>query len=160
MNRLLKLVLAFTCICSVVGCFAFYWPSTTSAKSISNLISIQSSGKAMREFKGVKLGMKRDDARAAAGKPENSSDDSDEFKLTGDDTMTIRYENGEVKAIQLAFLDPKNAPAWKDVVGDAEISQMANGAKTARKTIVEEKLWVSIYQNKDASITRITIMRN
>ena len=114
----------------------------------------------MREFKGIKLGMKRDEARAAAGKPETSSDDSDEFKLTGDDTMTIRYENGEVKAIQLAFLDPKNAPAWKDVVGDAEISQMANGAKTARKTIVEEKLWVSIYQNKDASITRITIMRN
>jgi len=114
----------------------------------------------MHEFKGVKLGMKRDDARAAAGKPENSGDDSDEFKLTGDDTMTLRYDNGEVKAIQLAFLDPKNAPAWKDVVGDAEINEMANGAKTARRVVESEKFWVSIYQSKDGSITRITISRN
>ena len=158
MNRLLKLVLAFTCISSFVGGFTFYWPSATSAESISN--SIQGSSKAMREFKGVKLGMKRDDARTAAGKPESSGDDSDEFKLTGDDTMTIRYENGEVKAIQLAFLDPKNAPAWKDVVGDAEVKEMANGAKTARKVIDNEKFWVSIYQSKDASTTRITISRN
>lgn len=158
MNRLLKLILAFTCISSFVGGFAFYWPSATSARSTSGLI--QGTSKAMREFKGVKLGMKRDDARAAAGKPETSSDDSDEFKLTGDDTMTVRYENGEVKAIQLAFLDPKNAPAWKDVVGDAEVNQMANGAKTARKVMTDEKFWVSIYQNKDGSTTRITISRN
>ncbi|MDQ3012256.1 MAG: hypothetical protein M3X11_16290 [Acidobacteriota bacterium] len=158
MNRLLKLVLAFTCISSFVGGFAFYWPSTTSAESISN--SIQGASKAMREFKGVKLGMKRDEARAAAGKPESSGGDTDEFKLTGDDTMTVRYENGEVKAIQLAFLDSKNAPAWKEVVGDAEVSQMANGAKTARKVITDEKCWVSIYQSKDGSTTRITIMRN
>src|SRR5260221_12817707 len=74
MNRLLKLVLAFTCISSFVGGFAFYRPSATSAESISNLI--QGASKAMREFKGVKLGMKRDDARAAAGKPESSSDDN------------------------------------------------------------------------------------
>ena len=141
MNRLLKLVLAFTCISSFVGGLAFYWPSATSAKSIFNSISnpIQGAGKAMREFKGVKLSMKRDDARAAAGKPESSGDDSDEFKLTGDDTMTVRYDNGEVKAIQLAFLDPKNAPAWKDVVGDAEVKEMANGAKTARKMMESEK---------------------
>ncbi len=158
MNRLLKLVLAFTCISSFVGGFAFHSPSATSAISISNVI--QGASKAMREFKGVKLGMKRDDARAAAGKPESSGDDSDEFKLTGDDTMTIRYDNGEVKAIQLAFLDPKNAPAWKDVVGDAEVKEMANGAKTARKMMESEKCWVSIYQSKDGSTTRITIMRN
>ena len=158
MNRLLKLVLAFTCISSFVGGFAFYWPSVTSAESISN--SMQASSKAMREFKGVKLGMKRDDVHAAAGKPESSSDDSDEFKLTGDDTMTVRYENGEVKAIQLAFLDPKNAPAWKDVVGDAEVNELATGAKTARKVIADQKFWVSIYQSKDGSTTRITISRN
>lgn len=157
MYRMLKLILAFTCICSFVGGFAYYRPSATSAHP--GPYSLQSA-KAMREFKGIKLGMKRDDARAVLGNPENSGDDSDEFKLTGDDTMTLRYDNGEVKAIQLAFMDAKNAPAWKDVVGDAEISEMANGAKTARRTVAEERFWVSIYQNKDGSITRVTISRN
>jgi len=162
MNRLLKLVLAFIPVGvlagSVVGGFAFHWQSVASAEPLPSFI--QGAGKAMHEFKGVKLGMKRDDARAAAGKPETTSDDMDEFKLTGEDTMTVRYDNGEVKAIQLAFLDPKNAPAWKDVVGDAEINELANGAKTARKVMAEEKYWVSIYQSKDGTTTRITISKN
>ena len=162
MNRLLKLVLAFISVgilaCCLVGSVAFHWQGAASAGPL--LQPTQAAGKAMHEFKGVKLGMKRDEARAVAGKAESTSDEMDEFKLTGDDTMTIRYENGEVKAIQLAFLDPKNAPAWKDVVGDAEVNEMANGAKTARKVMADEKYWVPIYQSKDGSTTRITISRN
>jgi hypothetical protein len=73
--------------------------------------------------------------------------------------MTVHYDNGEVKAIQLAFSDPKRAPIWTDVVGDAEVIELANGAKTARKTLDDEKFWVSIYQPKDGSIMRITISR-
>jgi hypothetical protein len=113
----------------------------------------------MSAYKGVKLGMKRDAVKTALGNPAESSDTSDDFKLEGDDTMTVHYENGEVKAIQLAFLDPKHAPAWKDVVGDAEVSELANGAKTARKTVDAEHFWVSIYQTKDGSSTRITISK-
>jgi len=158
MNRLLKLVLAFIPVGLLAGGFAFHWQGVASARPL--LRPAQAAGKAMHEFKGVKLGMKRDEARAAAGKAESTSDEMDEFKLTGDDTMTIRYDNGEVKAIQLAFLDPKNAPAWKDVVGDAEVNEMANGAKTARKVMADEKYWVSMYQSKDGSTTRITISRN
>jgi hypothetical protein len=115
--------------------------------------------KVLSEYKGVKLGMKRDAVKTAMGNPTNSSDTSDDFNLTGDDTMTVHYENGEVRAIQLAFLDPKHAPAWKEVVGDAEVSEVSNGAKSARKVIEAEKFWVSIYQTKDGSITRITISR-
>lgn len=156
MNRLMKLAL----VLGIVGGLASLSQGVGAVELFSNSMSIQGAGKAMREFKGVKLGMKREEARAAAGKPESSSDDSDDFKLTGEDTMTIRYDNGEVKAIQLAFLDAKNAPAWKDVVGDAEVREMANGAKTARKVMESEKYWVSIYQSQDGSTTRITISRN
>ena len=73
--------------------------------------------------------------------------------------MTVHYDNGEVRAIQIAFLDPKNAPEWKAVVGDAEVSEVGNGGKSARKTMEAEKFWVSIYQNKDKTTTRITISR-
>jgi hypothetical protein len=150
MNRLLKVAIAL----GVVISFALCARSVESART-----GYIAQGKVLREFKGVKLGLNREAVRAAMGNPANSTDTSDDFSLTGDDTMTVHYDNGEVKAIQLAFLDPKNAPAWKDVVGDAEVNELANGAKTARKTVEAEKFWVSIYQNKDGTITRITISK-
>ncbi len=157
MNRLLKVFLAIGVICGFAFCAQGVESSTSSPRSITR--NQAGSEKAMREFRGVKLGMKRDAVQTAMGKPESSSDSSDDYKLTGDDTMTVHYDNGEVKAIQLAFLDPKNAPAWKDVVGDAEVNELANGAKTARRTMADEKFWVSIYQSQDGSIIRITISR-
>ncbi|MGH9801507.1 MAG: hypothetical protein ACRD82_14170 [Blastocatellia bacterium] len=160
MNRLLKVTFAL----GVIGCFVF---STQSVEAIQpnhlpdHRANQAKPDKALREFHGVKLGMKREAVQTAmAAKPESSTDDSEDYKLTGDDTMTVRYDNGEVKAIQLAFADTKNAPAWKDVVGDAEVNELANGAKTARKTVENEKFWVSIYQNQEGTTIRITISRN
>jgi hypothetical protein len=115
--------------------------------------------KVLREYKGIKLGMKRTDVRAALGNPESTAADRDDFKLTGEDTMTVHYIDDAVKAIQLAFFDPKNAPSWKEVVGDAETIELATGAKTARKELPAENFWVSIYQNKEGTVVRITISR-
>ncbi len=150
MNRLLKVALAL----GVVGSFALFVRSAQSEGA-----GHSSQGKVMSEFKGVKLGISRDAVKSAMGNPENSTDTSDDFKLTGDDTMTVHYDNGVVKAIQLAFLDPKNAPAWTDVVGDVQVTELATGAKTSRKTMEAEKFWVTIYQSKDGMTTRITISR-
>jgi len=150
MNRLLKVAIAL----GLVSSFALCAQSVESAAA-----GYATQGKVLREYKGVKLGLKRDEVKAAMGNPENSTDTNDEFKLTGDDTMTVHYDNGEVKAIQLAFLDPKNAPAWKDVVGDAEMNELPSGAKNARKTMEAEKFWVSFYQTKDGTTTRITISK-
>ncbi|MGE0126786.1 MAG: hypothetical protein AB7U82_01685 [Blastocatellales bacterium] len=150
MNRSLKVAIAL----GMVGSFALCARSVQSAGS-----GYSAQDKAMSEFRGVRLGMKRDAVKAAMGNPENSTDTTDDFKLTGDDTMTVHYDNGEVKAIQLAFLDPKNAPAWNDVVGNAPVSELASGAKTARRTVEAEKFWVTIYQSKDGMTTRITISR-
>lgn len=151
----LKVVLALGVVGNIALCAHFIEASALASGQDAS----SQPGKVMREYKGVKLGMKRDDARAAAGKVESSTDSSDEFKLTGDDTMTIHYDNGAVKAIQLAFLESKNAPAWKDVVGDAEVSETGAGAKFSRKTVPAENFWVTIYQSKDGTVTRITISR-
>jgi hypothetical protein len=149
MYRLLKVAIALGVVISFALC----------AWSVKSAGADLPQGKVLREFKGVRLGLKREEVRAAMGNPESSTDTSDDFKLTGEDTMTVHYDNGEVKAIQLAFLDPKNAPAWKDVVGDAEVNELPTGAKNARKVMEAEKFWVSIYQNKDGTIVRITISR-
>jgi hypothetical protein len=150
MKRLLKVAISL----GVVGGFALCAQDVNSADA-----GYSAQSKVMSEYKGVKLGMKRDAVKAAVGNPATSTETSDEFNLTGDDTMTVHYENGEVRAIQLAFVDPKNVPDWKAVVGDAEVSEVGNGGKTARKTVEAEKFWVSIYQNKDKTTTRITISR-
>lgn len=158
MNRLLKVFFAL----GVIGVFVICAQSISASNHPLYPINLNLSNaqKVLHEFHGVKLGMKREAVQSAMGaKPESSTDDSEEYKLTGDDLMTVRYENSEVKAIQLAFLDPKNAPAWKDVVGDAEVNELANGAKTARQTVEKEKFWVSIYQNKEGTMIRITISR-
>lgn len=159
MNRLLKVFFALGVVGSFVFCAQGIYASSHPPRTINS--SQGSNQKVLREYHGVKLGMKREAVQAAMNaKPENPTDDSEDYKLTGDDTMTVRYENGEVKAIQLAFLDPKNAPAWKDVVGDAEVNELANGAKTARKTVESEKFWVSIYKNQEGTLIRITISKS
>lgn len=158
MNRPWKMAVVLGLSCSLSLLAERGSAATVAKPSPANDNAAQAS-KVLREYKGIKLGLKREQVRAALGPPESSGEASDDFKLTGEDTMTVRYENGEVKAIQLAFLDAKNAPAWQDVVGDAEITELANGAKTARKMLPEEKCWVAIYQNKEGTVTRITISR-
>jgi hypothetical protein len=150
MTRLMKI----STVLGMVGSIALCAQSVISAGS-----SYTTQAKVMSEYKGVKPGMKRDAVKTAMGNPAESSDTSDDFKLEGDDTMTVHYENGEVKAIQISFLDPKHAPAWKDVVGDAEVSELSNGGKSARKVMEAAHFWVSIYQSKDGATTRITISK-
>jgi hypothetical protein len=118
-----------------------------------------SQAKVMREFHGVSLGQKAEQVHAALGKPESRAETHEEYSLSDTNQVTVHYENGAVKAIQIAFLDPKSAPVWADVVGDAEITQMETGAKVARRVLSAEKFWVSMYQSKDGTITRITISR-
>lgn len=158
MKRLMKIAFA---LC-VLGSSALYGQGVKSADSSARPVTqkqASDTSKVMREYHGVKLGLKRDQVQGAMNKPESSTDSLEEYKLTGEDTMTVHYENGEVKAIQLVFNDPKNAPTWRDVVGDAEVSQTDSGAKHARKVMAKDNFWVSIWQNKDSTVTRITISR-
>ncbi|MEP7337660.1 MAG: hypothetical protein ABI977_07925 [Acidobacteriota bacterium] len=113
----------------------------------------------MREYRGVRLGMTDAEVRAAVGKPKTDSKDRDEYELKDDGSLTIHYDNGQVKAIQLYFANPKNAPPWPEVIGDAEIVQNENGSKHARVVVSEEHFWVTMFQNKDQSMTTITISR-
>jgi hypothetical protein len=115
--------------------------------------------KVMREYKGLKLGLKRSDVRAVMGKPELSEQGKDRFIIKGDDRLTIYYDQDAVKAIQLYIVNPQNAPVWADVVGEAEVKELESGAKHARRDVPEEGFWVSMYQSKDGSMTTVTISR-
>jgi hypothetical protein len=116
--------------------------------------------KVMREYRGIKLGMKRDEVLDALGKPEFSRKDQDIFKIGGDDQLTAHYDNDSVKVIQLYFFESKQVPNWADVVGDTKIVQRQDGSKFARVEIKEENFWVSMFQGKSGDVTTITISRS
>jgi len=115
--------------------------------------------KVLSEFRGVRLGFKADQVHAKLGKPASVVESREEFTFEGDNQITIHLENGEVRAIQIVFMESAKAPAWTDVVGDAEVNQMESGAKFARKVVNAEHFWVSMYKSKDGTMTRITISR-
>jgi hypothetical protein len=116
--------------------------------------------KVMREYRGIKLGMKRDEVREALGKPELSDKGQDNFKIGGDDMLTAHYDNDSVKVIQLYFLESKRVPNWVDVVGDTEIEERPDGSKIARVDIPEENFWILMFQGKGGGATTITIGRS
>src|SRR5262245_4225603 len=64
----------------------------------------------MREFRGIKLGMNRDEVRDTLGKPEISETGKDRFKIGGEDRLTAHYENESVKVIQLYFFKSNKTP--------------------------------------------------
>jgi hypothetical protein len=139
------------CICGLIGCAL--------GAAVVVMSNAQTPGKVLREYRGVQLGMNKTDVRAKLGAPASSSEGADEYKLEGEDLMTVRYENDEVTAVQLLFLDAKHAPPFNEVTGDAPIEENESGRKIARKVLAAEKFWVAMSQNKDASMTNITIRK-
>jgi len=86
----------------------------------------------MREYRGVKHGMIRDEVKAAMGETTRAGMGWNEFKLGGDLMTVHHYDKGAVKTIQLYFTNPAHAPKWTEVVGDAEIREKLTGSKYAR----------------------------
>ena len=114
----------------------------------------------MREYRCIKLGMYRDEVKAIMGKTARAGMDWDEFKLGGGDLMTARYNDKDaVKTIRLYFTNPAHAPAWTEVVGNAEIQRSSNGAKYARAVNNEENILVMMFQSKTGAVTTITLSR-
>jgi hypothetical protein len=114
----------------------------------------------MREYRGVKLVMNRVDVKAAMGRTARAGMDWDEFRLGGSDLMNVRYDNKDaVKTIQLYFTNPAHAPAWAEVVGNAEVQRSYSGAKYARAVNKEENFWVMMFQSKTGAVTTITLSR-
>src|SRR5262245_45365828 len=111
---------------------------------------------ATRVYRGVRLGMDRDEVSVVMGTSSRDGGDWEEFKLDGGDLMTVRYDGRDVvNTIQLYFAHPAHAPKWAEVVGDAEIQEKSNGSKFARIVNKEEKFWVTMFQSKSGAITAI-----
>jgi hypothetical protein len=160
MNRLSSHCFNYLALCGLAFClFGFITIQAQQPDQEPNGKAELKAPKVMREYRGVRLGMASAEVRAALGKPERAGDQRDEYEFDGHDLLTVHYQNGQVRAIQLYFNNSKKVPSWTEVVGEAEITQNENGSKLARVSVNEENFWVSMFQNKDQSVTTITISR-
>jgi hypothetical protein len=151
----MKLITRLLIVVSVFGCLSLRGSATECL--VASFVPQEK--KILSEFRGVRLGFKADEVHAKLGKPASVVESREEFTFDGDNQITIHLENGEVRAIQIVFMEATKAPTWTDVVGDAEVNQMESGAKFARKVVNAEHFWVSMYKSKDGTMTRITISR-
>jgi hypothetical protein len=72
------------------------------------------------DYRGVKIGMTKEEVRAKLGNPENKYENEDDFEFSSNETARIVYgPDKTVTTISVMFTgDLAGAPAPKSVVGD------------------------------------------
>ena len=75
--------------------------------------------------------------------------------------LTVRYgpKGQKVRVVQFYCYDANRAPAWADVVGDAQLQTKPNGSKYARKVVSAEKFWIAMFQSQSGGLTTVTLSR-
>ena len=110
-----------------------------------------------REYRGVRLGMTAEEARAKLGVPAMKSDDQDFYIFSANETAQLVYAGQKVVTISTDYTDAMTAPDYKSVVGEA-LQQRPDGSLFRMVLYDSERFWVSY--NKSASempVVTITI---
>lgn len=106
-----------------------------------------------REYRGVRLGMTAEEARAKLGLPAMKSDEQDYYVLSANETAQVVYDAAqEVVTISIDFSGGVGAPDYKSVVGDG-LLQRPDGSLFRMVRYNSERFWVSY--NKSASVVPV-----
>jgi hypothetical protein len=110
-----------------------------------------------REYRGVRLGMTAEEARAKLGVPAMKSDEQDFYVFSANETAQLVYAEQKVVTISVDYTSGIGAPDYKSVVGE-DLLQRPDGSLFRMVLYHSERLWVSY--NKSASempVVTITI---
>jgi hypothetical protein len=108
------------------------------------------------EYKGVRLGMSAEEARAKLGMPALKGSDQDYYVFSENETAQICYDAAQkVVTISVDYLGGIGAPDYKAVVGE-ELEQMANGSLYRIVRYASLRLWVS-YNRAPGPVTSVTV---
>lgn len=106
-----------------------------------------------REYRGVRLGMTAEEARAKLGLPAMKSDEQDYYVLSANETAQVVYDTAQkVVTISIDFSGGVGAPDYKSVVGDG-LLQRPDGSLFRMVRYDSERFWVSY--NKSASVVPV-----
>jgi hypothetical protein len=110
-----------------------------------------------REYRGVRLGMTAEEARAKLGVPAMKSDEQDFYVFSANETAQLVYAEQKVVTISTDYTNGIGAPDYKSVVGE-NLQQRPDGSLFRMVLYPSERFWVSY--NKGASevpVVTITI---
>jgi len=102
-----------------------------------------------REYRGVRLGMTAEEARAKLGVPAMMSDEQDFYVFSANETTQIVYAEQKVVTISTDYTGEIGAPDYKSVVGEG-LLQRPDGSLFRMVRYDSERCWVSY--NKSASV--------
>ena len=105
-----------------------------------------------REYRGVRLGMTAEEARAKLGVPAMKSDDQDFYVFSANETAQIVYSAQKVVTISTDYDGGVGAPDYKSVVGE-DLRQKPDGSLFRMVLYDSERFWVSY--NKSASVVPV-----
>jgi hypothetical protein len=101
------------------------------------------------EYRGVRLGLTAEEARAKLGAPAMMSDEQDFYVLSANETAQIVYADKKVVTISTDYTGGIGAPDYKSVVGEG-LLQRPDGSLFRMVLYDSQRFWVSY--NKSASV--------
>lgn len=156
-GNLLKVLVMF-----VMGTLVLVWGVNARAQKARATVStaaVETQQPLYTDYKGVRLGMTDQDARAKLGTPAMTNGELDYFVFSDTETAQVTYDaSRRVRAISVDYVNGVGAPDYKAVVGgDLE---MKNGALYKMARYDREGFWVSYYRNAGpVIIVTITIQK-
>jgi len=102
-----------------------------------------------REYRGVRLGMTAEEARAKLGVPAMMSDEQDFYVFSANETAQIVYADKKIVTISSDYTSGIGAPDYKSVAGEG-LLQRPDGSLFKMAIYDSERFWVSY--NKSASV--------
>ena len=112
------------------------------------------------DFKGVRIGMTTEEARAKLGEPAQKADDQDLYVISETETAQIYYDTShKVVAISVDYLaGGSGAPDYKDVVGE-KVETRPDGSMYKLVRYEKAGFWVSYNRSADNSTVSITVQK-
>src|SRR5215204_4182850 len=102
-----------------------------------------------REYRGVRLGMTAEEARAKLGVPAMMSDEQDFYVFSANETAQLGYAEQKVVTISTDYTSGIGVPDYKSVVGEGLLHR-PDGSLFRMAIYDSEHFWVSY--NKSASV--------
>jgi hypothetical protein len=105
-----------------------------------------------REYRGVRLGMTAEEARAKLGVPAMMSDEQDFYVFSANETTQIVYAEQKVVTISADYIGGIGVPDYKSVVGEG-LLERPDGSLFRMVRYDSERFWVSY--NKSTSVVPV-----